>query len=232
MTPYSFQKSTAMTIPVWRALFCLLGALVCTVSWAVEDINALARALLNSARDLPFPQQWANYQVYAYHTLDQEAFQRPYQNAINELPAAIKRGDGPWLAPMKMTSALNRFISTPLGEFIYISGCQPHHCGNNAAVIFDPASGKLALLLEKTVGTARKGPRSWLAGDYTPAMAALLKVVRAAEKQGHGRLPLPLKAQSATAAAAVQMNPTRVKSDARKPLGPLLFQQHIITVHQ
>ncbi|MBL8259057.1 MAG: hypothetical protein JNM60_04495 [Candidatus Competibacteraceae bacterium] len=221
-----------MTIPVWRALFFLLGALSGAASWAAEDLDALARALLKSARDLPFPQQWASYQVYAYHTLDREAFQRPYQNAINQLPAAVKRGEGPWLAPMKMTSALNRFLSTPLGEFIYISGCQPHRCGNNVAAIFDPATGKLALLLEKAVGTSGRNPRSWLAGDYTPAMAALLKAVRTAEKRGHDRLPLPFKAQAATAQAVAQINPTSVKSALRAPLAPLPTPQHITTVHQ
>ncbi|MBL8250393.1 MAG: hypothetical protein JNK31_01855, partial [Candidatus Competibacter sp.] len=207
-----------MTIPVWRGLFCLLGALACAASWAVEDIDALARALLNSAKDSPFPPQWASYQVYAYHTLEQNAFQRPYQNAINQLPAAVKRGDGPWLAPMKMTSALNRFLSTPMGEFIYISGCQPHRCSNNAAVIFEPTTGKLALLLEKAPGA--KHSRSWLAGDYTPAMAALLKAARAAEKRGHDRLPLPFKARAATVEAVARLNPTRMRPDSRPPLEP------------
>ena len=35
-----------MTIPVWRALFFLVGALNGAASWAAEDLNTLARALL------------------------------------------------------------------------------------------------------------------------------------------------------------------------------------------
>ena len=188
---------------VLRCLLCLVGLwLGVTTSWATDDTRALARALLDSARDSPFPQQWAAYQVYAYATLDQAAFQRPYQNAINQLPAAVKRSDGPWLAPMKMRSALNRFLSTPQGEFVYISGCKPHHCGTNAGVVFDPATGKLALLLEKPIGAPKAGRyQRWLVGDYTPVMAALLEATRAAEKSGYNRLPVPAKGRAKAAAA-------------------------------
>lgn len=158
---------------------------------AADDGKALARSMLDSARDAPFPRQWEAYQVYAYATLDQAAFQRPYQDAINQLPAAVKRGDGPWLAPMKMKSALNRYLVAPGGEFVYISGCKPRNCGTSVGVLFDPAAGKLALLLEKPIGKPKeKRYRRWLVGDYTPTMAALLEAARAAEKIGFTRLPL------------------------------------------
>jgi len=169
---------------------------------AADEGKALARSMLDFARDAPFPRQWQSYQVYAYATLDQAAFQRPYQDAINQLPAAVKRGDGPWLAPMKMKSALNRYLVTPQGEFIYLSGCKPRSCGNSVGVVFDPASGKLALLLEKPLGSPReKRHRRWLVGDYTPTMAALLEAARAAEKSGYDRLPLSAKGRAKTVAA-------------------------------
>lgn len=174
-----------------KCLLCLAGIWlsIATVS-AADATNGRARALMDSTRDASFPRQWAAYQVYAYNTLDQAAFQRPYQEAINQLPTAVKRGDGPWLAPMKMKSALNRFLISPEGEFVYISGCKPRNCGNNVGVLFDPATGKLALLLEKPVGKPKeKRYRRWLVGDHTPAMAALLEAVRAAEKKGYNRLP-------------------------------------------
>lgn len=185
-----------------RCLPCLLGLwLGMATSWAADDTHALARAFLDYARDSPFPQQWAAYQVYAYSTLDQAAFQRPYQNAINQLPAAVKLSDGSWLAPMKMRSALNRFLSAPQGEFVYISGCKPGQCGNSVGVVFDPATGKLALLLEKPIGKPKeKRYRRWLVGDYTPTMAALLEAARAAEKSGYNRLPLPAKGRAKTMA--------------------------------
>ncbi len=170
------------------------------MAWAADDIDA--RALLDSARDRPFPNQWMAYQVYAYRMLDQAAFQRPYQDAINQLPTAIKHSDGPWLAPMKMKSALNRFLSSPAGEFVYISGCKPRRCGNSIGALFDPATGKLVLLLEKPVGKPKeKRYRRWLVGDHTPAVAALLEAVHAAEKSGYDRLPLSDKERGKVAAA-------------------------------
>lgn len=194
-----------MILPVWRLFFCLLGLLGVAASWAADDFNTLARTLLNSARDLPFPQHWTAYQVYASNTLDLVAFQRPYQNAINQLPAAIKRSDGPWLAPMQMQSALNRFLSAPQGEFIYISGCQPHGCNPSVSVVFDPATGKLALLLERAESSkTQQRQQHWLVGDYPPPMAALLRAVRAAEKVGHNRLPLPIQTRSKVVAALAQ----------------------------
>lgn len=183
---------------VLRCLLCLVGLWLGTAaSWATDDTHALARTSLRSARDAPFPRQWAAYQVYAYVTLGQAAFQRPYQDAIDQLPAAIKRSDGPWLAPMKMRSALNRFLSVPQGEFVYISGCKPRQCGTSVGVVFDPATGKLALLLEKPIGKPKeKRYRRWLVGDYTPVMAALLAAARAAEKSGYDRLPVPAKGRA------------------------------------
>lgn len=183
---------------------CLVGLwLSIAMAWAADDTNA--RALLDSARDRPFPERWMAYQVYAYRMLDQAAFQRIYQDAINQLPAAIKRSDGPWLAPMKMKSALNRFLSSPEGEFVYISGCKPRSYGNSVGVLFEPATGKLALLLEKPIGKPKeKRYRRWLVGDHTPAMAALLEAVHAAEKSGYDRLPLPGKGRGKAAAALVR----------------------------
>jgi hypothetical protein len=192
-----------MTPAILRRLLCLIALWLSVVTngATAEDSRVLARALLDSTRDSPFPQQWAAYQVYAYATLDQTAFQRPYQDAINRLPVAVKRSDGPWLAPMQMRSVLNRFLSTPQGEFIYVSGCKPRCCGTNVGVVFDPATGKLALLLEKSIGTPRAGRHQrWLVGDYTPTMAALLEATRAAEKSGYNRLPLPAKGQAKAAA--------------------------------
>lgn len=160
-------------------------------AWAADSSDALARALLGTAHDWPFPDQWQSYDVYTYDTLKNHDFQRPYQNALNQLPAAVKQSDGPWLAPMKMTSTLNRFLRTPQGEFVYVSGCKPHDCGNSVGVVFEPATGRLALLLEKPNGSpAGERERRWLVGDHTPAMAALVKAVRAAEKIGQNRLPL------------------------------------------
>lgn len=192
-----------MTRVVSKSVLILFGFwLGIAASGAVaNDGKALARSMLDSARDAPFPRQWEAYQVYAYATLDQAAFQRPYQNAINQLPAAVKRGDGPWLAPMKMKSALNRYLVAPGGEFVYISGCKPRNCGNSVGVLFDPAAGKLALLLEKPIGKPKeKRYRRWLVGDYTPTMAALLEAARAAEKSGYNRLPLPAKGRAKTMA--------------------------------
>lgn len=186
-----------------KCLLCLVGIWlsIATVS-ATDDINARARTLMGSTRDTSFPRQWAAYQVYAYNTLDQAAFQRPYQDAINQLPTAVKRSDGPWLAPMKMKSALNRFLISPEGEFVYISGCKPQNCGNSVGVLLDPVTGKLALLLEKPIGKPKeKRYRRWLVGDHTPAMAALLEAVRAAEKSGYNRLPLPAEGRAKAAAA-------------------------------
>ena len=170
-------------------------------AWAADPSDVLARALLGTAHDWPFPGQWQSYDVYAYDTLKNHDFQKPYQNALNQLPAAVKQSDGPWLAPMKMTSTLNRFLRTPQGEFVYVSGCKPHDCGNSVGVVFEPATGRLALLLEKPNGSpAGERERRWLVGDHTPAMAALVKAVRAAEKIGQNRLPLPADKLSKAAA--------------------------------
>ena len=117
-------------------------------AWAADPSDVLARALLGTAHDWPFPGQWKSYDVYAYDTLKNHDFQRPYQNALNQLPAAVKQTDGPWLAPMKMTSTLNRFLRTPQGEFVYVSGCKPHDCGNRASTTF-------VLLSEAAISAAR-----------------------------------------------------------------------------
>ncbi len=68
-------------------------------------------------------------------------------------------------------------------------------------MVFDPATGKLALLLEKPIGKPKeKRYRRWLVGDYTPTMAALLEAARTAEKSGYNRLPLPAKGRAKTMA--------------------------------
>ena len=70
-------------------------------------------------------------------------------------------------------------------------------------MVFDPATGKLALLLERAE-PSKTQRRYWLVGDYTPPMAALLRAVRAAEKVGHNRLPLPIQTRSKVVAALAQ----------------------------
>jgi hypothetical protein len=152
-TPDRPRRARSLT---WAVVTCLALVVACTTlagaAFAQVDdrdanLNARALGMLDSLRVLRFPPALRAYHVYAFDTVKIPAFRRAYARALAQLPAGFLEATGDWIRLKEATSSPNCYVTTPVGRFVWVSACHPHLCPHNVAVVFDPASGRIAALV-------------------------------------------------------------------------------------
>jgi hypothetical protein len=61
------------------------------------------------------------FDVYLYEAIAIPAFKNAYKHIVQQIPKKLWEENKTWLILSNAVSSPNRFLSTPFGEFIYMS---------------------------------------------------------------------------------------------------------------
>lgn len=119
----------------------------------IDKINTLAPQV----KKIDFPSNdpvLKNLTNYTFDTVKNTRFMRTYKKISNDLPKEVRRAH-PWVEHLDAaTSAPTEYLSTPLGNLVNLSACEPHNCPNALKILYNPktnaAWGMLTIYRDKS----------------------------------------------------------------------------------